>query len=129
MGVFRSGEAGEATGGRELGDVLRLDNEKKLLKQYYAGQQMPSPNGGFLMLLGVRPDGVGAAVGMFECSVSSLRYEIVIPKATRGERKAVKEVRVAGNDPDCPRHGVGHRLVRAGNDLVCRRCGIPFVKA
>jgi hypothetical protein len=116
-------------GGRELGDVLQLDNEKHLLKLYYAGQQMPSPNGGFLMPLGVRPDGSGAAVGIFECSVSSLRYEIAIPKATRGERKAVKEILVAGNDPACPRHGVDHRLVRAGKDLVCRRCGIPFAKA
>lgn len=116
-------------GGRGLGDVLQMDNDKQLLKQYYAAQQMRSPNGGFLMLLGVRPDEGGAAVGIFECSVSSLRYEVVIPKASRRERKAVKEILATGGDPDCPRHGVGNRLVRAGRNLVCRRCGVAFGKA
>ena len=68
-------------------DALQLDNEKQLLNKYYAGHQMESPNGGFLILLGVRHADDGSAVGIFECSVSSLRYELVIPKATRTERK------------------------------------------
>ena len=111
-----------------MGDVLQLDNDKQLLKQYYAGQQMKSPNGGFLILLGVRSLPGGAAIGMFECSVSSLRYEIEIPKATRSERKQVKDVVDAGTDPDCPRHGFGTRLVRAGRDLVCGDCGVPYAR-
>ena len=110
-------------------DALQLDNEKQLLKHYYAGQQMPSPNGGFLMLLGVRTNGDGSATGIFECSVSSLRYEITIPKATRTERRKVKEVVDAGGDPDCPRHGAGTRLVRAGRDLVCGSCGVAYARA
>lgn len=109
-------------------DALQLSNEKQLLKQYYAGQQMESPNGGFLMLLGVRAVDGGSAVAIFECSVSSLRYEIVIPKATRTERKKVKDVVEAGKDPDCPRHGFEGRLVRAGKELVCRACGIAYAK-
>ncbi len=110
-------------------DALQLDNEKQLLKHYYAGQRMESPNGGYLMLLGLRPGEGGASVGIFECSASSLRYEIEIPKATRTERKKVREVIDAGEDPDCPRHGPGHRLVRAGRDLVCRECGVAYARA
>lgn len=116
-------------GGRDLGEALQVDNDKQLLKQYYAGQQIPSPNGGFLMLLGVRAMDDGAAIAIFECSVSSLRYEVPIPKATRTERKKVKDVVIDGGDPDCPRHGFGTRLVRAGRDLVCRSCGIAYAKA
>ena len=41
-------------------DALRVDNEKQILRQYYAGQQIESPNGGFLMLLGVRASDDGA---------------------------------------------------------------------
>ncbi len=112
-----------------LEDALQLDNEKQLLKQYYAGLRMASPNGGFLMLLGVRPIDGGGAVGIFECSASSLRYEIEIPKATRTERKKVRDAMDDGEDPDCPRHGQGTRLVRAGRDLVCMGCGISYARA
>jgi len=112
-----------------LTDALRLDNEKQLLKNYYAGQRMESPNGGYLMLLGLRPGEGGSSVGIFECSASSLRYEIEIPKATRTERKKVRDVIDAGEDPDCPRHGSAHRLVRAGRDLVCRACGVAYARA
>lgn len=112
-----------------MGDALKLDDEKQLLKAYYAGQRMESPNGGYLMLLGIRADEGGGATGIFECSASSLRYEVEIPKATRTERKKVREVMEAGGDPDCPRHGEGHRLVRAGKDLVCKACGIAYARA
>ncbi|MEX2466120.1 MAG: hypothetical protein WD995_04375 [Gemmatimonadota bacterium] len=111
-----------------MSQVLQLDNQKQLLKQYYQGQQMESPNGGFLMLLGVRPVEEGGAIAIFECSASSLRYELPIPKATRTERRKVKDALDAGKDPDCPRHGEGHRLVRAGKDLVCTACGVAYGK-
>lgn len=111
-----------------MSQVLQLDNQKQLLKQYYLGQQMESPNGGFLMLLGVRPVEGGGAVAIFECSASSLRYELPIPKATRTERRKVKEVVDAGGDPNCPRHGDGQGLVRAGKDLVCTACGVAYAK-
>ena len=116
-------------GARDLVDVLQLDNQKQLLKHYYAGQQMASPNGGFLIPLGIRSDGSGPATAFFECSVSSLRYELTIPKATRTERKKVRDVMDAGEDPDCPRHGPGMRLVRAGRDLVCTACGVAYARA
>jgi len=92
------------------------------------GQEVASIGQGFLILLGVRHAGDGSAVGIFECSVSSLRYELVIPKATRTERKKVRDAIDAGEDPDCPRHGYGSRLVRAGKDLVCTACGIAYAK-
>lgn len=112
-----------------MGDALTLENEKQALKAYYAGQRIESPNGGYLMLLGIRSRDGGAAVGIFECSASSLRYEVEIPKATRTERKKVREAIDAGEDPDCPRHGPGHRLVRAGKDLVCSACGVAYARA
>ncbi|MBT8487300.1 MAG: hypothetical protein HKN72_04390 [Gemmatimonadetes bacterium] len=111
-----------------MGDGLQLDNQKQLLQQYYAGQQVESPNGGFLMLLGIRSNEDGSATGFFECNVSSLRYELVIPKATRTERKKVRDVLKEDGDPSCPRHGSESRLVRAGKDLVCPACGIAYAK-
>lgn len=111
-----------------MATALRLENEKQLLKQYYAGQRMESPNDGFLIPLGIRQVEGGTAIALFECSASSLRYEVTIPKATRNERKKVRDELEAGDDPDCPRHGVGHRLVRAGKDLVCTSCGVAYAK-
>ena len=111
-----------------LADALHLDNEKELLKAYYAGQRMESPNGGYLMLLGIRAAEGGGALAIFECSASSLRYEIAVPKATRTERKKVREVIESGEDPDCPRHGSEQRLVRAGKDLVCSACGVAYAR-
>lgn len=112
-----------------MGDALQLDNAKQLLQQYYAGQQVESPNGGFLMLLGIRGNDDGSATAIFECNVSSLRYEIDIPKATRTERRKVRETLKKGGDAHCPRHGPGSRLVRAGKDLICAECGVAYAKA
>ena len=111
-----------------MGNALQLENEKQLLKQYYAGQQMESPNGGFLIRLGVRPQESGEATAIFECNVSWIRYEITIPKATRTERKKVKDALKDGQDLMCPRHGAFARLVRAGKDLVCSDCGVAYAK-
>ena len=111
-----------------MADALRMEKGKQLLKHYYAGQRMESPNGGFLILLGIRPQESGKAVGVFECSASSLRYEIVIPKATRTERKKVRDVLQQDGDPDCPRHGPDFRLARAGKNLVCSRCGVAYAR-
>jgi hypothetical protein len=111
-----------------LTDALQLENQKQLLKNYYAGLQMESPNGGFLILLVIKPLDDGSATAFLECSASSLRYEIRIPKGGRAERKAVKEELDAGKDPVCPRHGTGFRLVRAGKNLVCSHCGVPYAR-
>ena len=111
-----------------MGNALQLDNEKQLLKQYYAGQQIESPNGGFLIRLGIRPQDDGGAIAIFECNVSWIRYEVTIPKATRTERKKVKDALTAGDDLLCPRHGPGARLVRAGKELVCGDCGVAYGK-
>ena len=111
-----------------MAEALRMGKAKQLLKQYYAGQRIESPNGGFLILLGIRPQQGGTAVGVFECSASSLRYEIVIPKATRTERKKVREALQQGGDPGCPRHGPEFRLVRAGKNLVCSHCGVAYAR-
>ena len=109
-------------------EAKRIEKARQLLKEYYAGQRMESPNGGFLILLGIRPQESGKAVGVFECSASSLRYEIVIPKATRTERKKVRDILQQGRDPDCPRHGPDFRLARAGKNLVCSRCGVAYAR-
>jgi ribosomal protein S27AE len=111
-----------------LAEAKRIEKARQLLKEYYAGQRMESPNGGFLILLGIRPQEGGTAVGVFECSASSLWYEIVIPKATRTERKKVRDVLQQDGDPDCPRHGPDFRLARAGKNLVCSRCGVAYAR-
>jgi len=111
-----------------VAEAKRIEKARQLLKEYYAGQRMESPNGGFLILLGIRPQEGGKAVGVFECSASSLRYEIVIPKATRTERKKVRDVLQQDGDPDCPRHGPDFRLARAGKNLVCSRCGVAYAR-
>ncbi len=111
-----------------MAEAKRIEKARQLLKEYYAGQRMESPNGGFLILLGIRPQEGGKAVGVFECSASSLRYEIVIPKATRTERKKVRDVLQQDGDPDCPRHGPDFRLARAGKNLVCSRCGVAYAR-
>jgi len=105
-----------------------LEEDKVLQKAFYGGQQMPSPMEGFLMLLGVVANDDGSATALFECSASSLRYQMDIPKASRSERAEVRQVQEAGEDPDCPRHRAGFRLFRAGKDLVCPLCGIAFGK-
>jgi hypothetical protein len=51
-----------------------------------------------------------------------------LPKASRLERSEVKQAQESGEDPDCPRHSGGLRLLRAGKDLVCPLCGIAFGK-
>ena len=111
-----------------MAEAKRIEKAKQLLKQYYAGQRMESPNGGFLILLGIRPQEGGKALGVFECSASSLRYEIVIPKATRTERKKVRDALQEDRDPDCPRHGPDFLLSRSGKNLVCSRCGVAYAR-
>ncbi len=111
-----------------MAEPKRIEKARQLLKEYYAGRRIESPNGGFLLLLGIRPQESGKAVGVFECSASSLRYEIVIPKATRTERKKVRDVLQQGGDPNCPRHGPDFLLVRAAKNLVCSHCGVAYAR-
>ena len=77
---------------------------------------------------GIRSGEDGSAMAIFECNVSSLRYEVIIPKATGTERKKVGDVLKKGGDAHCPRHGPGRRLVRAGKDLVCPECGVAYAR-
>lgn len=109
-------------------EPLPLPEPKKLHKRYYAGLQLISPQGGVLEPLRVRHENDGSATVIFECTASSLRYALPIPKASRPEKAKVKEMQGEGLDPHCPRHGPGTRLLRAGRDLVCTLCGIPFAK-
>jgi hypothetical protein len=108
--------------------VMLLADDKALLRAYYAGQQIASPIEGFLIPLGVRAHPDGSATALFECSASSLRYQLPIPKANRSERDKVKAAQDAGEEPDCPRHGHGQRLFRAGSELMCSFCGVSYGK-
>ena len=108
------------------GGPLPLADAKKLQKRYYAGLQLPSPQGGFLEPLRVRHEKDRSATAIFECTTSSLRYALPIPKATRTERSKVKKMQAEGADPNCPRHGSSTRLLRAGRDLLCPLCGVPY---
>jgi len=103
---------------------------KKFLEQYYTGQRMESPQGGTLHLLRIRPEADGSGTVLMECSVSSLRYEIQVPKATRTETTRIKAQQKEGRDPTCPRHTDPlEKLLRSGEMLVCPKCGVRYGKS
>ncbi len=112
----------------ESNQCLTLPDEDGLLCLYYDGGRLPSPSGGFLMVLGVRPEDEGSGSILLECTASSLRYQMSVPKATRSERKKVRAMIDEGNDPKCPRHQ-GQFLVRIRHDLACANCGVRYAKA
>jgi len=108
---------------------IPLPRSKKTLEIYYAGKRLESPLGGFLDVLGNRgwKDGKGRV--LFECNTSSLRFVLVIPKATKTEKAAVKEALEAGDDLFCPRHGADQRLSKSGKDWICPLCGVSYGKS
>ncbi len=112
----------------ESGQRLDLPDEDGLLGLYYEGGRLPSPSGGFLMVLGVHPEADGSGSVLLECTSSSLRYQMSVPKATRSERKKVRAMIDEGIDPKCPRHE-GQLLVRIRHDLACASCGVRYAKA
>ena len=107
---------------------LTLPNEDALLRLYYDGGRLPSPAGGSLVGLGGRPADGGSGSLLPECTSSSLRYKMSVPKATRSERKQVRTLIDEGGDPKCPRHQ-GEILVRIRHDLACSSCGVRYAKA
>lgn len=107
---------------------LTVPDEDSLLRLYYDGGRLPSPSGGFLMVLGVRPEDEGSGSILLECTASSLRYKVSVPKATRSERRRVRDMIDGGSDPKCPRHQ-DQLLVRIRHDLACPRCGVRYAKA
>lgn len=103
---------------------------KELRQRFYLGRRMDSPMGGFLEPLGVRGEPDGSGTALFECSASSLRFTLRLPKATRTEVGKVKKQREAGDDPTCPRHDdPPRRLQRLGEWLMCPACGVRFGRA
>ncbi len=112
----------------ESGRRLTLPDEDSLLGLYYDGGRLPSPSGGFLMVLGVQPEAEGSGSVLLECTSSSLQYRMSVPKATRAERKRVRDLIDGGDDPKCPRHQ-GQLLTRIRHDLACPRCGVRYAKA
>ena len=112
----------------ESGPRLTLPDQDSLLPLYYDGGRLPSPSGGFLMVLGVQPEADGSGSVLLECTSSSLRYEMTVPKATRAERKKVRDLIDEGGDPKCPRHQ-DQLLTRLRHDLACPRCGVRYAKA
>jgi hypothetical protein len=108
---------------------IPLPKEKKILRRYYSGTRLRSPMGGHLEVLGVREGEGHTGRVLLECSSSSLRYVLMIPKATRSERAAVKEAMEAGDDLFCPRHGSLQRLSKSGKNWICPKCGVAFAKS
>ncbi len=112
----------------ESDERLTLPDQDSLLRLYYEGGRLPSQSGGFLMVLGVRHEDEGSGSILLECTTSSLRYQMSVPKATRSERKKVRAMIDEGSDPKCPRHQ-GQFLVRIRHDLACANCGVRYAKA
>ena len=118
----------DPTVAEESGQRLDLPDEDGLLRLYYEGGRLPSPSGGFLMVLGVHPEVEGSGSVLLECTSSSLRYQMSVPKATRAERKKVRDLIDEGEDPKCPRHE-DQLLTRIRHDFACPRCGVRYAKA
>ncbi len=112
----------------ESGQRVDLPDQDGLLGLYYEGGRLPSPSGGFLMVLGVHAESEGSGSVLLECTSSSLRYRMSVPKATRAERKKVRGMIDDGDDPKCPRHQ-GQRLTRIRHDFACPKCGVRYGKA
>jgi hypothetical protein len=108
---------------------IPLAKSKKLLEKYYSGRRLESPMGGKLDVLGIREGEDKAGRVLLECNTSSLRFVLVIPKATRTERAKIKEAIEAGDDLFCPRHGTDQRLSKSGKDWICSLCGVAFGKS
>jgi hypothetical protein len=111
------------------GNPIPLPKDKKLLQKYYAGERLSSPLGGQLDVLGIRESEEGTGRVLLECNTSSLRFVLVIPKATRTEKSKVKEQLSQGDDPHCPRHGPYELLTKSGKDLMCPLCAVSFGKS
>lgn len=108
--------------------AIGLSDSGDLLRLYYEGGQLPSPPGGFLMVLRVQSEDDGSGSLILECAASSLRYRLEVPKATRTERKRIRDAMGEGAEPKCPRH-VDEFLVRMRDDLLCPKCGVKYAKA
>lgn len=106
-----------------------LPEVKKMERLHCSGRQVPSPNGGFLMELGVRQEPDGTSTILLECKVSALRYELPLRISTWRERRKVRIQADEGLDPMCPRGELGPPLVRRGKDFFCPRCSIMFGRA
>ena len=107
--------------------VEELADTKQMERLYCSGRQVPSPMEGFLVALGVRAEEDGTSTVLFECQSSSLRFQLPIRKATRTEKKKIKDQVEEGLDPLCPRGD--DSLVRRGSNWFCPRCNIGFGKA
>ena len=108
---------------------IPLPKSKKVLERYYAGRRLESPLGGFLDVLGIREGKNGVGRVMLECNASSLRFVLMIPKATKVEKAEIKEALEAGDDLFCPRHGHESRLSKSGKNWICALCGVSFGKS
>jgi hypothetical protein len=111
------------------GNPIPLPKEKKVLQAYYGGDRLQSPMGGQLDLLGVREGEGGTGRVLLECNVSSLRFVLTIPKATRAEKATIQEAIDTGDDLTCPRHGSYQRLTKSGKNWVCNLCGVVYGKS
>ena len=107
---------------------IPLRRSKKVLERYYAGKRLASPMGGDLDVLGVREGANGTGRVLLECNSSSLRFVLVIPRATKEEKTQVKESLDKGGDPHCPRHGSIQPLAKSGKNWACPLCGVGFAK-
>ena len=78
---------------------------------------------------GAGEEELGKGRVLLECNTSSLRFVLVIPKATRAEKAEMKGVIEKGDDLFCPRHGLDGPLSKSGKNWVCNLCGVSFGKS
>ncbi len=107
-------------GATELPDVDKAE------RFHCSGRQVPSPMGGFLESLGTRGEPDGTSTVLFECKISTLRFQLPLRRSTWRERRKVRMQADEGLDPMCPRAELGPGLVRRGRDWYCPRCNLMF---
>lgn len=110
-------------GATELPD---LDKAERL---HCSGRQVPSPMGGFLESLGTRGEPDGTSTILFECKISTLRFQLPLRRSTWRERRKVRAQADEGLEPMCPRAEFGPAMVRRGKDWYCPRCNLMFGRA
>lgn len=108
---------------------ITLPRTKKVLERYYAGKRLESPLEGSLDVLGIREGKNGVGRVVLECNASSLRYVLMIPKATKEEKAKIKKALEAGDDLFCPRHRPDQRLSKSGKNWICPLCGVSYGKS
>ena len=98
------------------------------VKRFYAGLTIPCPIecGGPSHIIRVSTAASGAGEVWVECGSCMQRAQLVMPKATPKEKRAVEALLEENQEPVCARHADRTPLRNRGRQLVCTVCGVVY---